>query len=110
MLRVSKVKYLNDYNLQIHFSDGKTKVVNLENVVKDGGYYFKPLTDIKKFKNVDIDEFNYTICWSNGAELSPDTLYEMGVKVKKTTRKVPLKREIKPSKFPISKRKMKTTH
>lgn len=83
MLRVSKVKYLNDYSLRVTFNDGKTKTIDLENVVKNGGYYFKPLQDVDLFKNVCMDDMNYSISWPNGADLSPDTLYEMGVEEKK---------------------------
>lgn len=50
MIRVSKVKYLQDYNLQIVFNNGMTKIVNFENLVKKGGYYFGPLRDIDFFK------------------------------------------------------------
>lgn len=78
MRRVSKVKYLRDYSLQILFNDGEVKVVNFAELIDKGGYYFGPLKDIETFKNVSLDEFNYTICWPNGADLSPDILYEMG--------------------------------
>lgn len=78
MRRVSEVKYLRDYRLQILFNDGETKVVDFNELVDKGGYYFCPLKDVKLFKKVSLDEFNYTICWPNGADLSPDILYEMG--------------------------------
>lgn len=87
MRRVSSVKYLRDYSLLILFNDGETKVVNFDKLVDKGGYYFDPLKDIKLFKKVGMDEFNYTICWPNGAELTPDILYEMGVEVKKSSKK-----------------------
>ncbi len=87
MRRVSNVKYLHDYILQIIFNEGETKVVNFSELVDKGGYYFSPLKDIKLFKKVSLDEFNYTICWPNGADLSPDILYEMGVEMKKSTKK-----------------------
>jgi hypothetical protein len=85
MLRISKVKYLHDYTLKVVFNDGKTKIVDLIDLVKKGGYYFGPLQDVDMFKNVSMDDMSYSICWPNGADLSPDTLYEKGVDVKKDT-------------------------
>ena len=96
MLRVSKVKYLHDYSLQVVFNDGKTKTVNLGDLVKKGGYYFGPLEDVDLFKNVSMDDMNYSICWPNGADLSPDTLHEIGVDAKKDARQLPSKRRKKP--------------
>jgi hypothetical protein len=89
MLRVSKVKYLHDYILQIVFNDGKIKTVDLEDIVKKGGYYFEPLQDINRFKNVTMDDMNYSICWPNGADLSPDTLYEIGKEIEKKVKRIP---------------------
>jgi hypothetical protein len=85
MLRVNKVKYLKNYSLQLTFTDGKTKTIDLESIVRKGGYYFEPLQDIDVFKNVSMDDMNYSICWPNGADLSPDALYEMGIEEKSKT-------------------------
>lgn len=82
MRKISSVKYLSDHCLQILFNDGETRIVNFDKLIDKGGYYFGPLKDIELFKKVSLDEFNYTICWPNGAELSPDILYEMGKDVK----------------------------
>lgn len=78
MKKVSSIKYLHNYSLQILFNDGKTKIVDFDSLIDKGGYYFGPLKDVKLFKKVSLDEFNYTICWPNGADLSPDILYEIG--------------------------------
>lgn len=112
MIKVSKIKYLHNYSLQVVFNDGKIKIVDLSDVVRKGGYYFEPLQDIDLFKNVSMDDMNYSICWPNGADLSPDILYEIGkeVKAKKSTHKPigapvaskPLHRKRKSSKPPIA--------
>lgn len=101
MLRVSKVKYLHDYSLQVAFNDGKIKTVDLGDLVRWGGYYFAPLRDIEKFKNVSMDDLKYSICWTNGADLSPNTLYELGVEVKKQSKKPTRKKVAKVSSAPI---------
>jgi hypothetical protein len=97
MRKVSGVKYLSKYRLQILFNDGEIKEVNFDKLVDKGGYYFGPLNDIEFFKKVSLDEFNYTICWPNGAELSPDVLYEMGIEVKRGSKNLSTKRRGKPS-------------
>lgn len=83
LMRIKNVKYLNEYKLQILFSNGKTKIIDLENWINEGGVYILPLKNIEYFKKVQIDKFNYSICWPNGADFSPDVLYEIGKNVPK---------------------------
>jgi hypothetical protein len=40
------------------------------------------LRKIEYFKRVHIDDSNYSICWPNGADFSPDVLFEAGKEVK----------------------------
>jgi hypothetical protein len=82
MLRVKKVEYLDEYKLNILFSNGRSKVVDFENWIAEENVYLKPLRKIEYFKKVRIDDFNYSICWPNGADFSPDTLFEAGREVK----------------------------
>ena len=91
MIRVKSVKYVNDYKLKILFSDGKTKIVDFENWIKEGGFYFLPMKDVEFFKKVEMDESNYSICWPNDADVSPDVLYEMGKDVEEKKTKIPTK-------------------
>lgn len=81
MVRIKKVKYLSEYKLELLFNDGKTKIVDFENWINQGGFYILPLRDIKYFKKVMMDESNYTICWPNGADFCPDVLYEIGKEI-----------------------------
>lgn len=81
MLRVKSVKHIKDYKLEIVFSDGKAKVVDFQNWINEGGFYFLPMKDLEFFKKVEIDESNYSICWPNGADVSPDAMYEIGVTI-----------------------------
>lgn len=96
-MRVKKVKYLDGYRLKLLFSDKKTKIVDLSGLVKEGGFYFEPLKDIKFFKKVSLDDEKYpiSICWPNDADICPDVLYEMGVEIKESPRKLHHKRRTK---------------
>jgi len=78
-MKVEKVVYLKDYKLEIRFSDKKTKVVDLCNLINRSGFYFGPLKDIELFKKVYLDDEKYplSICWPNGADICPNFLYEI---------------------------------
>ncbi len=73
---VKNVKYMRDYKLAITFENNITKIVDLDGHLDKG--IFKPLKDISYFKTVRVDEDLDTIVWNNGADISPDFLYEIG--------------------------------
>lgn len=74
---VKDVQYIKDYKLAVTFENNKTKVVDLENHLNKG--VFKPLKDVSYFKTVKLDQDLDTIVWDNGADISPDFLYEIGL-------------------------------
>ena len=73
---VKSVQYIEDYKLSITFEDNKKKLVDLSNHIGNG--IFKKLKDISYFKTVKFDADLDTIVWDNGADISPDFLYEIG--------------------------------
>ena len=76
--KVKKVEYLNDFKLKLKFNDQKTKIVDFSDWLSDGEGYLIPLKNIEYFKKVKLDDFEYTICWPNGADFCPDALYDIG--------------------------------
>ena len=52
----------------------KAKLI-LKKKIKNRGGVFKPLQDINYFKNFKIE--NNTLSWENGADLAPESLYEL---------------------------------
>lgn len=80
MKTVKGVEYVDGYRLKLLFDDKKIKIVDLTDLVKKGGYYFKPLQNIEFFKQVSLDDDEYpsSIRWPNDADICPDVLYEMG--------------------------------
>jgi len=76
---VKEVLYVSDYKLQLTFEDGSVKIVDLEPYLD--GEIFEPLKDIEYFKTVRVDPDIDTIVWDNGADMSPDFLYEIGEEV-----------------------------
>lgn len=88
LIRIKNVEYIGDYKLKLLFSDEKTKIVDFTDWINEGTTYLLPLKNIQYFKKVKMDEFNYTICWPNGADFSPDILYEMGIDIKAVGKKI----------------------
>lgn len=76
---VKDVKYISDYKLLITFEDNNKRLVDLETHLD--GEIFEPLKDIDYFKTVCVNEEIDTIVWNNGADLSPDFLYEIGMEI-----------------------------
>ena len=76
---VKKAEYLSDYQLRLTFEDGSVRDVDLAPHLD--GQVFEPLKDLNNFKAVQVNSDLDTIVWSNGADMSPDFLYEIGVPV-----------------------------
>ena len=80
---VRDVDYVSDYRLILSFEDGSVKLADLGPYLD--GEIFEPLKDIDYFRTVRLNSELDTIVWENGADISPDFLYEIGVSVKETT-------------------------
>ncbi len=74
---VKTVKYVSDFKLLLSFEDNTTKLVDLADSLD--GEIFEPLKDHTYFKTVRVHPELDTIVWDNGADMSPDFLYEIGV-------------------------------
>ncbi len=73
MEKVTQVKVLDGYRLEVSFDDGVHGVVSLSDRLF--GPVFEPLKDLKLFAQARVDEFG-VVAWPNGADLAPDALYE----------------------------------
>ncbi len=73
MQRVTSVKVLPDWQLDVVFSDGTRGTISIKDRLF--GEVFEPLKDPAYFQQASVDEFG-VICWPNGADLAPDALYE----------------------------------
>ena len=72
-LHVEQAKYIQDYQIEIQFNDGRTGVADLKNALNGG--IFKLLKDVDTFKKFRVDVELATITWANGADLAPEYLY-----------------------------------
>ncbi|MEO6465916.1 MAG: DUF2442 domain-containing protein [Pyrinomonadaceae bacterium] len=73
-IRITGVKPLYDFVVELEFSDGLKKELDLD--VYLNGEIFEPLrNDPELFRSVRIAERERTISWPNGADIDPYTLY-----------------------------------
>jgi hypothetical protein len=72
--RVLEVKAVGDYQLWVRFSDGKCGIVDLS--AELWGPVFEPLHDKDLFARASVHPELQTVTWPNGADLSPEYLYE----------------------------------
>jgi len=70
---VKKIEYEKDYVYSVVFDDGTTAKIDFSSYLKRGPI-FKPLKDLQFFKKASIK--GGTIAWPNGADISPEALYE----------------------------------
>ena len=80
-MHINRVSYVDAYKLELEFSDGIVKEVDLKDELY--GEVFEPLKDIALFEQVFVNPETNTIEWSNGADFAPEFLYEIGKAVQK---------------------------
>ena len=76
ILNVTNVEYAGDYVLVCTFNNGKVKKVDLAPLLAYPAY--EELKDKDKFVQFGLDG---TIFWANGADISPEYLFDNGVEI-----------------------------
>lgn len=78
MHEIKKATYVKDYKIMIEFDDKKTKVVDLQKALSNfNGPIFRPLKEINYFKSFRLSDGISTLEWANGADISPEFLYQI---------------------------------
>lgn len=78
MESVITVKPKENYQLELKFNTGETKIFDAKEYLEKG--IFKQLKDVSLFKQAYV-AFD-TVCWSGNLDISPLTLYDKSVAVK----------------------------
>ena len=73
--RVVAVRHLQEYELEIRFSDNTIAELNFRPRIVGRGGVFEPLQDVDFFRQVSVDHEAGTLTWPNGVDFCPDVLY-----------------------------------
>ncbi|MCX6345768.1 MAG: DUF2442 domain-containing protein [Armatimonadetes bacterium] len=76
---VRDASYDSDFKVRLSFEDGSVRIADLAPHLD--GEIFEPLKDLEYFKTLRVEPDTDTIVWDNGADMSPDFLYEISVPV-----------------------------
>lgn len=76
-MKIVSIKHVENYKLEIKFSDKTFKIIDLENFIKSCQHpLIKKYENIDLFKNVYLDETN-TPCWGNNEfDISPKSIIQ----------------------------------
>lgn len=77
MVIMTSARHVQDFQVEVGFDDGKTFIVDLADYLN--GPVFEVLrSNPKLFQSMRFDHDVETIVWPNGADLSPEFLYQLG--------------------------------
>lgn len=74
LVTVESAHYVSGYTLEITFNDGLKAEVDFSGWIRKYPF-FTPLNDVEYFKKFTLD--GWTVVWENGADIAPETLYEI---------------------------------
>ena len=88
MLRdVVEARPVDGYRVYIRFDDGVSGEVDLAALITFEGV-FASLRDTERFSELRVAPDLGTICWPNGADIAPETLYDAVLQGQSPTRAV----------------------
>ncbi|MBI5030744.1 MAG: DUF2442 domain-containing protein [Chloroflexi bacterium] len=74
---LTNVQVITGFTIRVTFADGVEREIDLDSHMF--GPVFEPIRrDPKMFASVRVDDESDTICWPNGADIAPETLYYEG--------------------------------
>ena len=83
---ITAVQYETAYILRLRFEDGSERLVDL--AAHLDGEIFEPLKELSLFRTAHLDADLDTVVWDNGADMSPDFLYDIGQPLNQTMLRV----------------------
>ncbi len=74
MIDIVNVRYLEGYRVEISFENNVKGIVDLKDYIQQGGV-FSHFSDLDYFKKVHVNKELGTLCWPDGVDIAPETLY-----------------------------------
>ena len=74
IIRVTYVRPLADFRLDVKFADGTRGFVDMAGLLARDCGVFKPLREASLFNQVFVDDG--AVAWPGGMDLAPDTMHE----------------------------------
>jgi anaerobic glycerol-3-phosphate dehydrogenase len=74
LVRVKDVKPLHDFVVHVWFSNDTDREIDLDKYLR-GPVFEEIRSNSEVFRSIKVDERMKTICWENGVDIDPDTLY-----------------------------------
>ena len=74
MYDVIEAKYIDGYALELTFENGKKGTHDFSNYIKRGGV-FEKFSDLSYFKKFYVNKELGVLCWPDGLDIAPETLY-----------------------------------
>ncbi|PKN16421.1 MAG: DUF2442 domain-containing protein [Deltaproteobacteria bacterium HGW-Deltaproteobacteria-23] len=68
-------KQLDGYRLELEFDNGRKGIVDLASYIDRGGI-FSRFADKDYFAAVEINHELGVLCWPDGVDIAPETIYE----------------------------------
>lgn len=78
--KLTRAKHIRDYVIELTFDDGTSGRVDFKDEL--WGPIFEPIRDQAAFRDFRIHPDLDTLCWPNGADFSPEFLYESAKRVR----------------------------
>ncbi len=74
MYDLVEAKYINGYVLELVFENGKKGTYDFSIYMKKGGVFAR-FSELSYFKSFSINKELGVLCWPDGLDIAPETLY-----------------------------------
>ena len=74
MYDLVEAKYVSGYTLELIFENGRRASLDFSDYVKKGGVFGR-FSDLTFFKSFFVNKELGVLCWPDGLDIAPETLY-----------------------------------
>jgi hypothetical protein len=74
MYDLIEAKYIDGYTLELLFENGRKATYDFSSYIKKGGVFGR-FSDAAYFKQFAINKELGVLCWPDGVDIAPETLY-----------------------------------